>query len=291
MQMQMTDENRSKLEELQEVLAKKFELEAQIQEKPKSLDSGKESLAQFRKEFIKKNAEYDAEKSKVSSLRTELEAAEKERENAERSMEDTSSHREFEILQKQIDDAHAREDDLRHSLLKEEKILSELKDELESEEGNISLTESEVNENESKINLELAELNKQLDECNASEEKLSEGFPEEILFKFKRIIQRNRKGIVAVKSGVCEGCHMILPADFANRVRRADDTYFCPYCSRILFYEEGEKLDVTWNDADDSGSLLGEIDYDDPDFGGYDESGSGYDDDSENEESSSDYED
>ena len=31
---------------------------------------------------------------------------------------------------------------------------------------------------------------------------------------------------------------MILPAQFANLVREGESINFCPYCSRILFYEE-----------------------------------------------------
>ena len=174
--------------------------------------------------------------------------------------------------------------------MKEEKVLSELKDELVSNEEYISLTETEVNENESKINSELDSLQAQLAECKREEEEIAKDIPEEIKFKFDRIIKRNSKGIVAVKGGVCEGCHMILPADFANMVRRADDTYFCPYCSHILYYEEGEALDIDLFNPDESGNLYGEVDDEDSEFGDYGESGSLYDDDSENEDSSGDYE-
>jgi hypothetical protein len=31
---------------------------------------------------------------------------------------------------------------------------------------------------------------------------------------------------------------MILPMQFVNDVRRGDGVLFCPYCSRILFFEE-----------------------------------------------------
>ncbi|MEJ5185443.1 MAG: C4-type zinc ribbon domain-containing protein, partial [Rectinemataceae bacterium] len=47
-------------------------------------------------------------------------------------------------------------------------------------------------------------------------------------------------GIVPIHGVVCTGCHMILPANFVNEVRQADRIVFCPYCSRILFYEETE---------------------------------------------------
>jgi predicted nucleic acid-binding Zn-ribbon protein len=63
------------------------------------------------------------------------------------------------------------------------------------------------------------------------------------------------KGIVAIKGGVCMGCHMILPAQFANDIHVGKEIVFCPYCSRILFYEEAKPGEEEEFDNDDSGSL------------------------------------
>ena len=39
---------------------------------------------------------------------------------------------------------------------------------------------------------------------------------------------------------------MILPAQFANQVRDGEEIVFCPYCSRILYYQESsDEADVT----------------------------------------------
>jgi RNase P subunit RPR2 len=63
------------------------------------------------------------------------------------------------------------------------------------------------------------------------------------------------KGIVAIKGNVCTGCHMILPVQFANEVRLGEEIVFCPYCSRILFYEESEEGEEDFFDTEDAGSL------------------------------------
>ena len=47
---------------------------------------------------------------------------------------------------------------------------------------------------------------------------------------------------------------MILPGQFANEVREGENILFCPYCSRILYYEaasEGEQITY----YNDTGSL------------------------------------
>jgi Zn-ribbon protein, possibly nucleic acid-binding len=75
-------------------------------------------------------------------------------------------------------------------------------------------------------------------------------------FYFLRII-RNKMGlgIVAIKGNVCMGCHMILPAQFSNNVRLGEEFVFCPYCSRILYYEESSEGEELFFDTEDSGAL------------------------------------
>jgi DNA-directed RNA polymerase subunit M/transcription elongation factor TFIIS len=51
------------------------------------------------------------------------------------------------------------------------------------------------------------------------------------------------------------GCHMILPVQFANEVRIGEEFIFCPYCSRILFYEESAEGEEEFFNTEDTGSL------------------------------------
>ena len=148
--MQMSEEL-DKLKSLQEVLAEKYEIEAKVEELPKTLDGSTESLERFKKEYIEKNSEYEAEKAKVAELRTQLDEAQKFREEGEKGMDSITTHREYEILDKQINEAQEKENSIRKELQKEEKVLAELNDILKSEEELIASTEKDVQD--SKENL------------------------------------------------------------------------------------------------------------------------------------------
>ena len=64
---------------------------------------------------------------------------------------------------------------------------------------------------------------------------------------------------------------MILPANFANQVREGEEINFCPYCSRILYYEEvSEDQQEDWNNLVIAGSL-GDLDDDEASELGEDE--------------------
>lgn len=270
--MQMS-EILDKLKNLQDVLAEKYEIEAKVQDLPKTLTGSTENLESLKKEFIEKNAEHEAEKAKVAALRLELDDAARMREAGEKGMDEISTHREYEVLDKQIAEAQEKETSIRKSLQKEEKTLSQMDDSLKGLEELISSTEQDVTDAKQNLERELAEYNTHLEDLRKQEIEKAEGVDPEIIFKFQRIIQRNRKGIVAVRGKVCDGCHMILPSQFANEVHKGEKILFCPYCSRILYYEEAEESDSSYYTMGEAGSLADLDDDEDSEFDEFGEEG------------------
>lgn len=265
--MDMTDVF-DRLKTLQDILSEKYSIEAMIDESPKKLSAQDELLARLKKEYIEKNAEYEQVRARVLSLRVNLAEAESNREKGEKGMDNITTHRDYEALQKQIDESTAIEQQTRKELQKEEKKLSELDENLKQEEQLINNQEAELNDGRSKLNEEIDSYKKQLEELKTQEQELIPGIDQEIIFKFERIIKSKQgRGIVAVKGNVCDGCHMILPAQFANEVHNGEKIVFCPYCSRILFYQELENGENEYFHMDDTGSLA---DLDD-DFGDEDD--------------------
>lgn len=244
----------NKLKSLQVILGRKYELENKINEAPKQLDSQGVLLDRMRKEFIEKNHIYENIKEKVFQLKRELDEAVSARESGEKNMDSITTHREYEALEKQISEASAKEAEVRKSLQKEEKSLAELNDSIKTMEEMIKAQENDIAESRKTLDGQLDNLKAELVNLNNQENEIIPGLDQEVLFKFQRIIQRNSEGIVAVKNGVCTGCNMILPAQFANEVHEGDSILFCPYCSRILFYEESEE-NTQETYFDDAGSL------------------------------------
>lgn len=240
-----------RLKSLQVILGRKYELDAMINEAPQQLGTQDELLARMKKEYIEKNSEYEVVKAKVEQLHVELDETVKTREESEKNMDSITTHREYEALDKVIQEASAKEGEIRKDLAKEEKILAELNDMLKTTEAMISAQEADLNASKESLNAKLEAYKNELDELKTQEDGITPGMDQEILFKFQRIIQRNAEGIVAVRNGVCTGCHMILPGQFANEVHSGDSILFCPYCSRILFYEEAgeDEQEAFFNDA------------------------------------------
>ena len=258
----------STLKTLQDILSEKIELEQKIQEIPKLLGTQEELLARMKKTFIEKNQDYEKAKTAESEYRNSLLDAESKREKAEKNMESISTQREYEALDKEIEDAAGRELEFRNKLQREVRLLSELDEEIKQSQALIEQQESELEERRMEIEREAAEKETQMKALSEQENTLAAELDDpDVLFKFERIIRNKMgRGIVAIKGGVCMGCHMILPAQFANNVRRGEEIVFCPYCSRILFYEESEQGEDDYFNDEDSGSLSDLDEMEDEDY-------------------------
>ena len=261
------------LKALQEILGEKNELEAKDAAAPKQLQTQEELITKLQKEYIEDKAEYDSTKEKIDSLKVELDETVKLREEGEKGVANSTTHREYEALEKQISEAKDREDEIRRELQKEEKELAGLNEKMNMTEGFLEDNKKEYEASKKSIDDERASYKKHIDKLKAKEEKITPKLDQEIVFKLQRIIQRNSEGIVAVRNGVCTGCHMILPANFANEVHDGDSIKFCPYCSRILFYEEvADDQAEDYFDMGAAGSLAGlDDDFEDEEEAEFDE--------------------
>ncbi|GHV92195.1 hypothetical protein AGMMS50268_26980 [Spirochaetia bacterium] len=264
-----------KLRTLQDILSEKIGLEQDIQEIPKLLVTQEELLARLKKSFIERNQDYEKAKIAENEFQGLLADAESMREKAEKNMDVINTQREYEALDKEIRDSTEKEQQYRKDLQRETRLLGELDEQMKQSTALIEQQEAELAERRAGIEVEISEKKAKIDELAQQEKELTPNLDSEVLFKFERIIRNKMgRGIVAIKGGVCMGCHMILPAQFANAVRQGEEIVFCPYCSRILFYEEAEQGEEEFFDNDDSGSLADLDDMEDDE----------YDDDEEEEE-------
>jgi predicted nucleic acid-binding Zn-ribbon protein len=263
-----------RLREYQEILTKRVGIEREVNEIPKALDAQMELLSRVKKTYLEKSEAFQAAEAKVRELRQQLAEAEGSREAAEKQMDSISTQREYEALNKEIRDATDREHGIRKDLQREERSLAEIEESLRRDESMIQLQESEIAEKSAKINNEKEVKVAEIGELKTSEEKASAGIDKDILFKFERIIRSKQGlGIVPVKGYVCTGCYMILPAQFVNEVRSGNRIIFCPYCSRVLYYQEAEEQSEQLFADIESGSLSDLEDYAEDEEEGYDEEG------------------
>jgi len=252
----VTENDLNKLRSLQEIIYEKIGLEKSIQEIPKLLGTQEELLNRLKKTFIEKNSDFEKIKSEEIDLKNKLAEVESSREKSEKNMDAVNTQREYEALDKEIKDASEKEQQYRKDLQQRERFLSDLDEQIKQQTALIEQQEKELDDRRKKIEAEISDKQKQIDNLRKKENKLTENLDSEVVFKFERIIKNKMGiGIVAIMGNVCMGCHMILPVQFANEVRLGEEFIFCPYCSRILFYEESPEGEEDYFNTEDTGAL------------------------------------
>ena len=232
----------AKLNQLQEDLTGRFSLEDEIVKLPRDLKVKQELLDKINKEYIDENDRSEAAKEDLKSLRIQYEDSVRARENSEKQMELITTQREFEALEKEIKDAASKEQSLLKQLHANDKQVHEFEESLTEKEQLMNLQQGEVDSESEKIEALLADKKKQLaaltKKCNSY---IGADITEDLFNKFANIVKNKKgKGIVPVHGLVCQGCHIVLPVQFVNDVRSEKQINFCPYCSRILYYEDIE---------------------------------------------------
>ena len=107
-----------KLRELQDILARKNQLDTEIAEAPQLLVKQEELLARYKANYIKKNTDDEEIRQTIGSLKAELFETEQRRENAEKGMDGITTQREYDALDREIQEATRREAELRKEILK-----------------------------------------------------------------------------------------------------------------------------------------------------------------------------
>ena len=230
-----------KLKSLQGILSKKYGIEQELKELPHALVVKKAMVVRLKESYVEKDKTYKETVRSIAKLRADLGHAESDREKFEGRMDQITTAREYDLLEKEIRDASTREQQYRRELQRAEKNLETQKESMEREEMMIQEQEQELSNEKTKIESKKSEKATLLAELSEEEERITPGLDEELLFKFERIVKtKGGEGIVAIRNGVCMGCHMILPNEFVNTVRASEQILFCPYCSKIVFFLDDE---------------------------------------------------
>ncbi len=67
-----------------------------------------------------------------------------------------------------------------------------------------------------------------------SVEELRKNLPAPVLLQYDRLRSRGKKGVAAVRGGVCSQCHMQVAVGVMALVRRQDNLYRCQNCGCYL---------------------------------------------------------
>ncbi len=121
-----------------------------------------------------------------------------------------------------------------------------LLDELESQEGAVQQRETQLarfvqacNDQKQKIADQIAEKERTVETLRAKKTEIRNRVNPATITIWDDVKTKVRgMAVVPVQQAVCMGCHMNIPPQLNNELRRYDELRFCPHCRRIIYWKE-----------------------------------------------------
>ncbi|MCX6339778.1 MAG: C4-type zinc ribbon domain-containing protein [Candidatus Aureabacteria bacterium] len=225
-----------------------------VQEKERQLldlEESKERLPRLLEEIHGRIAEAEGDLHEIKASVKELQMKKKELEiDSESALEavakyekqqfEIKSNVEYQALQKEINDRKIENSRIEDRIIEVMEKVDEKERLVRSSEEALTREREKLAAEEKIVSKEVAKLDARINDLKGERDKLLPDISQAILRKYQRIFANKRDtAIVPLVNYVCGGCHMRLPPQIANNVRKTDELVICENCSRILYWPEG----------------------------------------------------
>jgi len=155
---------------------------------------------------------------------------------------EVKTNKEYQAMLKEIDGIVKKNSEIEDAIILALEEIDAARNRLQVREREFetfrSSYEKEKKELEGEVGLMDSEMSRLADEQRGLRVRINA----EILRKYDRIKSHsNGRAVVPVWKGVCEACHMNIPPQMYNELQRSEDIMQCPFCSRIIYWDDRGK--------------------------------------------------
>ncbi len=229
------------LKEFSTLVISIMEMRYYIEEKPRELKPREEKLAQMAVHVDTLNNDIVEISRRMSMLDVELAEARMQHKKYEHQQMQIRKPKEFEALNAEIYAVKQRIDELIKDKKDLERKIEDKTKELESINPRYSQEKEAIEQERLDISVKIEEMKPQYDELQSKKLALANMLPADLKVSVLAMEKNTRykSGIVAqVNKNMCGGCKVALPPQLVADVRRAKAIKKCPYCGRLLFWQE-----------------------------------------------------
>ena len=227
-----------KLEELQKFDAQITELNQALQAIPAKLEATKNDLvrveallANERAQLAETQRYYKDQKHLVESDE-ELANSSKGKQAASRNTKEYSAaQRELDTSRENIAARQAEMAKLIEAIESKEKLLAE-------RDADVKQLRSSVERDTTQSQGKVGELEGKIAALRVDRDKIAKTVRADVLKRYVNIKVRRGSALAAVEGGTCRGCNMNIPPQLFNVLQRATTVETCPYCHRIIYWDE-----------------------------------------------------
>lgn len=224
-----------------------------LQEADDDIDALRKNLERIPAIIEKLRRSYLEKEKAVEDLKANIEESSRERRSAERELEAHESkitelkekqfmvktNKEYQAFVHQIEKAEVLKGDIEDKILTLLEKGAAVDKEIESEEERLKQEKEVMISEEKRLLSEQADLEEKISKEEKEKAGIVNNISEENLKTYSRLREFwNGKAVTAAIGGICQGCHMSLPPQKFQDVKKNEKIETCNQCKRILYYME-----------------------------------------------------
>lgn len=205
-----------------------MQLEEALEKARKELQSQERQLEKSNKKRIGKEQDLAIEEEKVRKAKERLTAV--------------KTNKEYHAALKEIEAIENQNSKLEEEILIFMEQVDHIKSDLKKKEEHFKRTIKTTEEKKIALEKKLEECTKEIEAQQKVREEVLSQIESELLKQYHRIKQNRADPIVVpVEDSCCQGCHVNLPPQLFNEVKKCQTIIKCPHCSRILYWKKNHE--------------------------------------------------
>ena len=146
------------------------------------------------------------------------------------------TNEEFKAMEKQIKALEDKISEYEDDQLKAYDVIETLNKKLAEEKEELNDQESRVSEEIKALDERCSGIESEIESVRAERNSLAENIDEYWLTAYQRVANaKPGSALVKLNNNVCGGCHMQVPYQLSQDIKRQDDIVSCNYCGRMLY--------------------------------------------------------
>lgn len=226
------------LQEIDDEIDKLGSRKARIPVELRALDA---ELAEYRQAFqVQTDALEELQKERRSKDR-QLSVQQAQLEKYKSQRLSVKTNKEYDALESEIADLEEANSAIEDEILELMISIDEATDEIEVAENELKVQEDLLKKKRDESLSEVKKLDQQIAQWNKKRGGFLGKVDPALMSKYDNWRKRSGSSLVAVIEGQsCGGCHLKLPPQLINEVRKKKELHTCNSCGRILYWEDEE---------------------------------------------------
>jgi len=229
---------------LQEIDEEIDKLESEKAKVPVELRALEAELTKYRERFQAKSDALEELQKERRSKDRQLNVQQAQLEKYKSQRLSVKTNKEYDALESEIAELAGANSAIEDEILELMISIDEADDEIEVARNELKAQEDTFKKKRDESLSEVKKLDRQVAEWNKKRDGFLGQIDSALMSRYDNWRKRRGSSLVAVIEGEsCGGCHLKLPPQLINEVRKKKELHTCNSCGRILYWKEEEEVD------------------------------------------------